>query len=124
MHPQSMLRRGLRLIFSEKFAITDMDEASTAEEMTFLLSSKQYTHLIVGFSREDTSVAQTLETTCSLFPEVRILFLSDKNLDNTQSNLTKWRIFYHIPLATSKEDSIKVLQQFLYDDVLTKRKRN
>lgn len=123
-HPHSLLRRGLRLIFSEKFAITDMDEVSTTVQMTFRLHSKQYTHLIVGFSPEDKSVAQKLEMTRSLFPDLKILFLSDKNLDNAHSSLTKWRIFYHIPLTTSEEYALEELQRFLCDDMLTKGNRN
>jgi len=72
----SMIRKGLKLYMQMNLGYTDMQEASSCNELMKELVKKKYTHLIVDIILSDGSTLEVIPNIRRVYPDMHIMVFS------------------------------------------------
>ena len=113
----SIVRKGLRVLCESQFGFTDVDEADNCNGLMKALKKKPYSHLILDIVLSDGLTLEILPNIRSLYPELAILVFTMQPLGIYRSALHHHGIKQYISKAAPEAETIRLLQDFLYDRV-------
>jgi DNA-binding NarL/FixJ family response regulator len=111
----SIVRKGLRVLCETQFGFTDVDEADNCSSLMKTLKRKSYSHLILDIVLSDGLTLEILPNIRSLYPDLAILVFTMQPLSIYRSALHHHGVRQYISKAAPEAETIRLLQDFLYD---------
>ena len=116
-----MVRKGLMVICQTQFGIKDIDEASSCNGLMVALKKKDYTHAIIDLVLTDGTTLEIIPNIRRLYPDLKILVFSMQAFGMYRATLEKYGIRSFISKGAPEKETIRQLQDFLYNDNDTPR---
>src|SRR5215471_920082 len=113
----SMIRKGLKLYMQLNLGYTDINEASSCNELMKELVKKRYTHLVLDIILSDGSTLEVIPNIRRVYPDMNILIFSMQPAEVYGEALRQYGIQYYLSKSSGEEEILKVLQRFLNNEM-------
>ena len=96
---------------------TDINEASSCNELMKELIKKRYTHLVLDIILSDGSTLEVIPNIRRVYPDMNILIFSMQPAEVYGEALRQYGIQYYLSKSSGEEEMLKVLQRFLHNEL-------
>ena len=119
----SMIRKGLKLHIQLNLGFTNIEEVASCHELMRELIKKKYTHLILDIILTDGSTLEIIPNIRRVYPDLQILVFSMQPAEIYGEALKQYGIHYYLSKTVGDEEIVQVLQKFLQNETLLKKRK-
>jgi len=117
----SMIRKGLKLFMQLNLGYTEIQEASSCNELMRELVKKKYSHLVLDIILSDGSTLEVIPNIRRVYPDLNILVFSMQPAEIYGEALKQYGIHYYLSKSVGEEEMQQVLQRFLHNEAPPRR---
>lgn len=112
----TMIRKGLRLLLELHLGFKQIAEVATCNALLKMLAKKEFSHAILDIILPDGNTLEIIPTIRSLYPKLQILVFSMQPAVIYEKAVKQYNIGYYISKDLPEEDTLRLLQKFLYNE--------
>ena len=117
----SMIRKGLKLFLQLNLGYNDVHEVTTCNGLMKELIKKKYTHLILDIILSDGNTLEVIPNIRRVYPEMNVMIFSMQPAEIYAEAVKQYGIDYYLSKSTGEEEMLKMLRQFLQNEIPVKR---
>ena len=112
----SMIRKGLKLYLQINLGYTNIQEASTCNELMKELVKNRYTHLILDIILSDGSSLEIIPNIRRVYPDLNIMIFSMQPAEVYGEALKQYGIKYYLSKSVGEDEILQMLNKFLNNE--------